>query len=188
MNSYSYIVLGIIAVAGIWQLTVWFFETRDKKRKYHDAQAQAEKLGKPLLVAGGPWGALPYRYQFKVPAHGGGDVCLDIDWHALRGHPCGILSDVRHIPFRDECFGAVFASHILEHLSTVEDAVAALNELKRVSDTVFVVSPSRQSIAAWLKREHHLWLWQERNVIYIKQRGNKGKNRAVVRCPLPPVK
>ena len=188
MNIYLYVSTGIIAAAGIWQLGVWLFESKGKRQKYRDAVSYAKRAGKPLLVAGGPWGVLPYRYRLRVPAHGSGDVCLDIDWHALRDYPCGIISDVKWIPFQDKCFGAVFASHILEHLNTVEDAAMAIGELKRVSDAVFIVSPSRQSIAASLKKEHHLWLWQKGNVICIKQRGREGKYRAVVRCPLPLLK
>ncbi len=182
MNILLLVLAGIAGATAVWQLAVWIFETRDKKQKYRDALTGAEKSGKPMLVVGGPWGALPFRYALKIPAHGGGDVCLDIDARAFRGHPCGILADVKEMPFRNGSFGAVFISHVLEHLDTAGGAAAALRELTRVSDAVFVVSPSRQSIAAWIKREHHLWIWQEGNVICVTERGNGF--RGVLRCPL----
>ena len=81
---------------------------------------------------------------------------------------------VTQIPFLDKSFGAAFASHLVEHLPTTNDAKGALAELNRVAEAVFIVYPSRQSIAAWVKREHHLWVWQKGNVTYLEQRGNSG--------------
>jgi len=188
LNIYFYTFVGTITAICIWQLIIWLNETRDKRRKYREAACQAEKAGKPLLVAGGPWGALPLRYWLRIPAHGGGDVCLDIDWHALRGHESGVVSDIKYIPFQEKSFGAIFASHILEHLDTVDDAAMAINEFKRISDAVYIVSPSRQSIAARIRNGHHLWLWQKGNVVFIKQRGKEGKYRSAIQYFLPPVR
>lgn len=166
-----YAVLGILAAVGIWQLAVWLVEIRDKNRKYRAATSYARRGAKPLLVAGGPWGGKRARRWFNKPAHGEGDVCLDIDRRAIDGHPCAVIASVTRIPFADGAFGAVFASHLLEHLPSVHDARRALDELNRVAEAVYIVYPSRQSIAGWIIPEHHLWVWQEGNRTYLKQRG-----------------
>jgi hypothetical protein len=173
---FLFIGLGVCLGAAGWQLAVWLDGTRDKNRKYKAASAYAREKNKPLLIAGGPWGTKPARRWFNMPAHGNGDVCLDIDYRAMNGHPCGVIANVTHIPFLDKSFGAAFASHLLEHLPTVAEARQALGELNRVADAVFLVSPSRQSFGGWLTKGHHLWVWQKGDIIYLKQRGkSKGK-------------
>jgi hypothetical protein len=176
-----WVLLGVLVAVGIWQLAVWLFEIRDKNRKYRAASSSAARYGKPLLVVGGPWGAKPARHWFNKPAHGDGDVCIDIDRRAIYSHPVGVVSSVTDIPFPDGTFGAAFASHLLEHLPTVGDARRALDELNRVAEEVFIVYPSRQSIAAWIIPEHRLWVWQEGDRTYLKQRGVSG-NAEVHHC------
>jgi len=166
-----YAVLGVLAAVGIWQLVVWMTEIQDKNRKYRAATTSARGRGRPLLVAGGPWGGKRARHWVNKPAHGEGDVCLDIDRAAIDGHPCAVVASVTRIPFSDNAFGAAFASHLLEHLATVDDARQALDELNRVAGEVFIVYPSRQSIAGWVIPEHRLWVWQEGTTTYLKQRG-----------------
>jgi hypothetical protein len=169
-----YVLLAILAVTGIWQLIVWMFEIQDKNRKYRAADNCARKKAKPMLVVPGPWGVKPARRWFNKPAHGGGDVCLDIDRRAVSGHPYAVVGSVTHIPFSDSVFGAAFVSHLLEHMPTPKDAVQALDELNRVADAVFLVYPSRQSMANWVIPEHKLWVWQKGNKTYLKQRGVSG--------------
>jgi SAM-dependent methyltransferase len=176
-----YVALAVVGAIAIWQLVVWMIETRDKNRKYRAACGSARAGGKPLLVVGGPWGRKSARHWFNKPAHGGGDVCLDIERRAIEGHPCAVLASVTHVPFRDGTFGAVFASHLLEHLPTVGDARQALKELHRVAGAVYVVCPSRQSIAAWVIPEHHLWVWQDGERTFLKQRGDS-RGVEVYRC------
>lgn len=168
------IILGILLAAGGWQLIVWLSETRDKNKKYRAASTRALGSDRPLLVVGGPWGSKRVRHWFNKPAHGSGDVCVDIDRRAIDGHPQGIVATVTHLPFPDKIFGAAFASHMLEHLPTTDDARKALDELNRVAEAVFIVSPSRQSIAGWIIAGHHLWVWQKGDRTYLKQRGRTG--------------
>jgi len=177
------ICLGVCLVVGIWQLIVWQGEIRDKNRKYEAASACALQKGKPLFIAGGPWGTKQIRHWLKVPAHGSGDVCLDIERCAIGNHPCGVIASVTHIPFSDKSFGAAFASHLLEHLPDIDYAEKALSELNRVAEAVFIAYPSMQSIAGWIHRDHHLWIWQDGNMTYLKQRGKtsgKIKEKAIV--------
>jgi hypothetical protein len=178
---YAFLLLagGILLGVVVWQLVVWSGEIAQKDKRYKAAVSCSQKLGKPLLVAGGPWSNRGIRQKLNMPAHGGGDVCLDIERRAFEGHPRGLIADVTQIPFFDKAFGAVFASHLLEHLPSIYSANRALDELNRVAEAVFIVYPSRQSVGAWLHRGHHLWVWQKGNVIYIKQRTNsKGKKTA----------
>jgi hypothetical protein len=179
MNA-LYVVLGILAAVGLWQLAVWMLEIREKNRKFRAATAEARDRRKPLLIVGGPWGGKQYRHWFKKPAHGGGDFCIDIDPRALRGHSGAAVASVTHIPFSDKVFGAAFASHLLEHLPTVGDARRAMAELNRVAEAVYLVCPSRQSIAAWVIPEHHLWVWQEGSRTFLRQRGSPGREQVDV--------
>jgi hypothetical protein len=176
-----FLAVGILLGVAVWQFAVWGSEIWQKNKSYKAAVLCSRKLGKPLLVAGGPWSNTGLRRQLKIPAHGGGDVCLDITYRAFQGHPRGLIADVTQIPFFDKVFGAVFASHLLEHLPSVSSANRALDELNRVAEAVFIVCPSRQSVGAWLHRGHHLWVWQKGDTIYIKQRDNStaGKERKI---------
>ena len=169
-----FLVLGICFGVGGWQLAVWLSEIQDKNKKYRAASAYALEMGKPLLVVGGPWGNKRLRHWLKMPAHSNGDVCLDIDRRAIDSHPYGIVASVTHIPLSDKSIGTAFASHLLEHLPTIDDAKKALAELNRVAEAVFIAYPSRQSIAAWIISDHHLWVWQKGNTIYLRQRGKSG--------------
>lgn len=176
-----------LAIAGVvffglalWQLVVWALETRTKRQQYRAAEEYARKAGKQLLVIGGPWGVQPARRWLGIPAHRGGDVCLDITRKAVEGHTCPIVASATDIPFEDKAFGAVFLSHVLEHLPTPEAARRAIQEMNRVGDAVFLVYPSRQSIAAWIITDHHLWVWQEGNRIYLQQRRKRGKKERLV--------
>jgi ubiquinone/menaquinone biosynthesis C-methylase UbiE len=125
-----------------------------------------------MLVAGGPWGGHSLRRRLKLPAHSKGDVCIDINPNAILDYPNGIVANVTSLPFPDKTFGAAFASHLLEHLPDTTSAKQALAELNRVADAVFIAYPSRQSLAAWLIRDHHIWVWQKDETAYLKQRGN----------------
>lgn len=167
--------LGVVVVIALWQLAVWFYEIHDKNQKYKAAAEQTARSGKPMLVIGGPWGGKQYRHWINKPAHGGGDVCMDIDPHAIQGHPCGIIASVTNIPAGDKLFGAAFASHLLEHLPNSDDAVAALTELHRVAEKVYICYPSKQSIGGWITKGHHLWINQQGDMTTVEERDGAKK-------------
>ncbi len=171
MPYINWILLSGLAGIGVWQFAVWQGEVRTKKEKYRDALTFARTRNKPLLIAGGPYGHRRMRRVLNMPAHGGGDVCLDIDRNAVEGHPKAVIASVTNIPFSDKSFGAVFASHLLEHLPTTDEAAQALNEFSRIADGVFVASPTRQSFSGWLHPDHHLWVWQDERTTFVEQRG-----------------
>ena len=168
-----WVITGIFLTIIIWQIIIWIQEIQDKNRKYRAACNSAQRGGKPLLVVGGPWGVKSYRRLLGKPAHGNGDVCLDIDRRALEGHPCAVVASCTYIPFSDNSFGALFSSHVLEHMPTTQMAEQALSEMNRVAGSVFIAYPSRQSIAAWIIRDHHIWVWQREGKTLFKQRKNR---------------
>ena len=68
-----------------------------------------------------------------------GDVNVDIDRSSL----ADVICDAQHLPFKDNSFKIVKASHIIEH---VDDPEQMLDELVRVcSRIVFVRCPHRFS-------------------------------------------
>ncbi len=129
-----------------------------------------------MLVAGGPWGGHSLRRRLNFPAHKEGDVSIDIRASAVIGWPNGIVANVISLPFPDKTFGSAFASHLLEHLPDTASGRQALEELSRVADEVFIADPSRQSVAAWIIRDHHIWVRQENGIAYLKQRGSQFKH------------
>lgn len=157
-------------IMGIHQMAAMSAQQEDRDRKYELAQAYADYVGKPLLVVGGPYGAAGFRRMVNLPAHGFGDVCIDLDPNACDGGAEYVQADVRDIPFSDKYFGAAFVSHVLEHLPTVQDCIDAVNELNRVADVVLVAYPTPSSIIASLIPDHWLWLHQEGNTLYVQQR------------------
>ena len=161
------------------QMTALVIEEHERRVKYAAAIEVSETLGKPLLVVGGPWGTSGWRTLFGITAHGCGDTCTDIDPRACTG--CDFtLGDVRDLPFGRRQFGAVLNSHVLEHLSSIDDCALAWRELHRVADYVFTCLPSKRSLAAWLAPGHHLWVSDRGSgVLGIEERGS-GRRATVV--------
>ena len=188
MNIVLFSMIGVSVGVIIWQLAVLVGEIQDKDSKYEGALASARKAGKPLLVAGGPWSDRGIRRWLKMPAHGAGDVCIDIELRAFDGHPYGLIADITRIPFSDKAFGAVFASHILEHMPSVYHANMALDELERVAETVFLAYPSRQSIGAWLHPGHCLWVWQKGSTVYVEPRNNSADKKSATHHAIGTIK
>ena len=167
---YTLLAIGFFLALVIWQWVVLLRQSHDRDRKFEAATNFAATAGKLLLVAGGPLGVTWGRRVTKLMAHGYGDVCFDIDRRAFDGCPSGIVADIRYIPFSDKSFGAVFASHVLEHLPSVADAEKALAELDRVAEAVYIAYPYKWSIMSWLITSHHLWVWQKDGRTYLEQR------------------
>lgn len=155
----GFMALGLVAREGIQQT----IEINERQRVFAQARISADNEGKPLLVVGAPKSAFNY--------HPCGDTTIDINPNIPTN--CDFeLADIRAIPYPDHSFGAVYCSHVLEHLPTVEDACQALDEMERVADHVFVVVPHKSSIIAWLVPGHHLWVTLTGDGYLIEQRGN----------------
>lgn len=151
-----YGLLGGVGIIAIWETVEQIMEFKDRKDKYTAALNYSNSVGKPMLVAGGPYG--PWSRFWAIPAHGCGAVCLDLNAESCRGCDIAIVADIRKIPYSDKFFGAAFASHIIEHLPTVEDGKVAITELNRVAEKVFIAYPRKTSISAQLHPGHHLWV------------------------------
>ena len=120
----------------------------------------ADYLGRPLLVVGGPFGTSGIRKAIGLPAHRHGDICVDLDAESC-GEAHFIQADVRELPFEDGEFGAVFNSHVLEHLDSCEGAYQAISEMHRVgggAGRVFTCVPPKSQLAAVLAPGHRLWV------------------------------
>ncbi len=117
-----------------------FLEDTERKEVLQKAIEAARQSGKPLLNAG-------CGQTFQL-AHAAADVNLDC---VFRSVPNFVLAPVEHIPFPDKYFGAVFCSHVIEH---VADYQVALVELNRVADNVFCITPSPLFPISWLLPAH----------------------------------
>lgn len=67
-----------------------------------------------------------------------------------------LLSDIYHLPFKDNAFEQVLCSHTIEH---VEDPKSFYNELKRVGRNVTLVVPPLWDIGAVLNLLEHRWIY-----------------------------
>lgn len=155
----KFVASGIAIREGFLQLD----ELRQRRQIFAQARDYADSTGKPLLVIGTP--------KFHAFNHPYGDVTIDINESKV-GQGNTELGDVRDIQYPNGYFGAAFASHVLEHLPTVDDAVHALDEMERVADKVFTVSPHRTSLMAQLYSDHHLWITPSGDGYIIEQRGS----------------
>lgn len=111
--------------------------------------------GRPLLNVGAGLPHTSLRAALLGPTLWG-DVNVDVAAPRDVSHGPGRVSfgDVQALPFPDRSFGAAIASHVLEH---VADPAAALVELHRVADHVFVVTPPWWTFHAWAHPGHR-WL------------------------------
>lgn len=156
----------IIAGVAIREGLLQAVELKERHQIFDQARDYADSVGKPLLVVGAP------KWGFSHPF---GDVTIDIN--PRRGDGEVEIADVRDIPYPDSHFGAAFCSHVLEHLSTIEDAVQALDEMERVADKVFVVSPHKTSLIAQILPGHHLWVTPSGDGYIIEQKNNGAAGR-----------
>lgn len=153
---------------GLQQFMAMGRQQVERDDKFAAARIAAFQTGRPLLVVGGPWGDAGLRKALNWPCHGHGDICMDIDPRAC-GEDHFVFGDVRDIPFPDRFFGAVFCSHVLEHMPTPEDCEIAVHELWRVADEVFICVPGKGTLLAWLAPTHHLWVREVEPGVVIAQ-------------------
>lgn len=115
---------------------------------FRKAKRAAESRGKPLLNAG-----------CKSVYAELSDVNLDI---VARDVPRFVRGDIQNLKmFADKEFGAVYASHVLEH---VGDPDAAVAELHRIAEHVFVITPLPFLPWAWFHPGHKWILWGTREL------------------------
>jgi len=132
--------LAVKACAGIaaWEAAWWARRRYRRSTVYQQALAYAHSIDRPLVVIGAPDSGATSGY-------GCGDITLDL---ALSSCPNSIVADVtKTIPLaNDSC--VCFVSCVLEY---VNDHIAALNEIQRISGgQIFWVGVEPWTLAAYL--------------------------------------
>jgi len=152
--------IGLGYVAGAWFYDVMVRPARAAK----DARRYCHRVGKPLLNVGSGTEGSSFRAFLFGPTRYG-DVNLDLA--APANNPCptplGALplgprachGDALALNYPDKYFGAVIASHVLEHL---EDPESALVEWQRVADRVYVIVPRWWGLHTWAQTEHRWYI------------------------------
>lgn len=148
--------LGFSAVAWVYDVCVRPASAAKAARGYCDA------VGKPMLSVGCGMPNSSFRVFVLGPVLPG-DVNLDLV--GPKNRPCerivpepGSLpcrGDAMTIPFPDKHFGALLASHVLEH---VENPAAAMREWHRVADRVYVVVPVWWAPHTWMQIGHKWYI------------------------------
>jgi len=122
--------------------------------KPHKIAKQARKTAdinnKPLLNIGAGTPKTSLRTYLFGPTLWG-DVNMDI---AGKG-PCTpenvCYGDIGKIPYPDKYFGAVIASHVVEHIPNPQKAMA---EMHRVADKVYAITPVWWAPHTWIYWDH----------------------------------
>lgn len=177
--------LGYVASAYIKDVVVRPRQVASLARSYCD------RVGKPLLNIGAGTASTSLRTALLGPTLWG-DV--NVDNAAPRDVPHGpkrvSFADAYQLPWADHLFGAVIASHVLEHLARPD---LALIEWRRVADKVFVVVPPWWAPHTWLHPGHRWYIdpslktaypvWTDRRNIYLLPLSDKGRYRGASWSP-----
>ena len=132
-----------------WEATWWAHSRLERKAQWRKARDLADTTGKDLLVVGAPMGMYPC-----------GDTTVDIQDPSAFCPINGVEASVEALPFADKQFGAVYVSHVLEHVCHPD---AALAELHRVADHVIVSYPRWWRVISWLSPGHTWIMWPSRD-------------------------
>ncbi len=159
-----WIIVAAIALFSLFQGIVIALEYYLRWKRFRDAARFAREHHKPLLVIGRP--GTPVRI------YGCGDACLDADPQVMVDCPdCGIVGDIREIPFEDGHFAAAFCSHIVEFLPSPADAEKAMREMSRVAGRVFLCyTLPANLIWRWFGPTTRLWMAKTRNGFSLRKR------------------
>ena len=115
------------------------------------AREVADRLGKPMLNYG--CGATSY-----------GDVNADVEPREVRNFM--LINPIPDsLPFPNGFFGSVICSHVLEH---VPDPDFLIQELSRVADEVFIITPQPMFLGTWLAPGHRWVFYPDGRRIKIK--------------------
>ncbi len=134
----------IAASWAAWEAAWWTHSRWERGAQWKKARALADAEGKPLLVVGAPMGMYPC-----------GDFTAD-----LQGAPAcpigGVEASIESLPFGDKQMGAVYCSHVLEHVCSPQKALA---ELHRVAEHVVVSYPRAWRAITWFSPGHTWVMW-----------------------------
>jgi len=71
-----------------------------------------------------------------------------------------VIDANRPLPFKDKEFSGVFASHVLEHLSSPD---FSLKEMRRVGEKVYIGRPRWWQLGTWLTIDHKWLIFKRKN-------------------------
>lgn len=85
-------------------------------------------------------------------------VSLDVDFRALLCTPgLRVVGDCARLPFADDCFDAVWAAAVIEHVR--QDTLPEMIRVTRPGGSVVAITPNRRSPFDCLKRVTGLATW-----------------------------
>lgn len=162
--------LVVVGVVSVLEIVKHVRQQEDRMVNYARARDSADFSGKPLLIVGSPLSRRKSHWTQKVD-YPCGDVTLDSDPFVTSICESCLVGDVRMIPYPNRFFGAVFVSHVLEHLHSIDDFKMALSELYRVADEVYVSWP-RPGIGEALVPDHFLRLKEETDGWWVTEKSS----------------
>ena len=137
------------------------------ERVAQQAIRYARKRRKPVLNVGAGTPGSSLRVALLGPTLWG-DVNLDLAAPKRNPGPDHVsFGDIHSIPYPDKYFGAVVASHVLEH---VDDPMGALGELHRVADKVFAITPKWWAPHTWCYTDHQWYVTETGVYVPLWQR------------------
>lgn len=170
----------VASKVGLYTSYAYYRDVIDRPKKVAaQAREYCNAVGKPLLNVGAGTSRSSVRAAVLGPTLWG-DV--NIDLAAPEGPPGPdrvTYGDATKLPYPDKYFGAVVASHVLEHIDRPDLAVA---EWRRIADKMFVIVPVWWAPHTWLHPGHrwfidgeHAWpIWQHRRHLYLLPLSDRG--------------
>lgn len=159
-------ILKLLKYASIYTVGVWVIDVVIRPELVAKrARRAADARGKPLLNVGAGTKGSSLRV-FMLGPTGWGDVNCDVATKLScdQSGQAVCTCDIMRLPWKDKHFGAVIASHVLEH---VVDPQQALLELDRVADEVFVITPPWYAPHTWLQFGHRWFVNSEGRYIRL---------------------
>lgn len=128
-----------ILILVIWWRIGTTFKDKENKRELKELQKYAKKTKKKLLNVG-------------CGGADAGGVNIDIVKYDMPNFLCVDVN--RKLPFKDKEFSGVFASNIIEHVSS---PYFSLKEFRRVGDRLYLGYPRWWQLGTWMTPDHR-WL------------------------------
>jgi SAM-dependent methyltransferase len=128
----------IIALIAGYTGLIFVDDTYNRQVQLDNARIERKKSGKPLL-------------NISCGKTDFGDINADIIPQEVSNFV--LFKPNEPLPFNDKIFGSVYSAHTLEHS---DDPIYLLQELERVSDTVFLALPPFWAITVY--NPSHKWI------------------------------
>lgn len=144
-----------------------------------DARGYCDVAGKPLLNVGAGTGRSSVRAALLGPTLWG-DVNSDLEGSGACTPDNVCQQDAHALPYEDGAFGAVVASHVVEH---TERPDAVLGELARVGDRVYALTPLWWCPHTWF-HPGHLWYRDRRGRFHRTRHGRANPFARAIRSAI----